>query len=157
MSVVFRTVFATLATAAAAVAVPAQLVAQRPDIRGAWSADTYLMKDGGTHPVRGLIFFDEEDWTVLFFVVPAGQDSPRRGSAEGGTYTLSGEDLVFRHQYHLSSGQAIEGLSASPLRMEVHDEASAQTEPCRVAVEGDRMTIRFPSGNAMTFQRRPGP
>ncbi len=134
------------------VATPAR--AQAPDIRGAWGADTYLMKDGTQHPVRGLIFFEERDWTVLFFVVAPDDPTPRRGSAEGGTYTLSGERLVFRHLYHLSSGKAIAGLAASPLRMEVRESADAPAEPCTVAVQDGRMTISFPSGNAMTFRRR---
>jgi hypothetical protein len=121
-------------------------------IEGAWHAETYFLKEGNQHPVEGLIFFTEKDWTVLFFVM-AGDEEPRRGSGEGGTYTLTGDRLVFTHYYHLSTGKAMEGLDEAPLRMEVHDAHSAATEPCRAAIEADRLVLHFPSGNRMSFKR----
>jgi hypothetical protein len=121
-------------------------------IEGAWHAETYYLKAGAQHRVEGLIFFTEKDWTVLFFVM-AGDEEPRRGSGEGGIYTLTGDRLVFTHYYHLSTGKAMEGLDESPLRMEVHGADSAQTEPCRVEIETDRMVLHFPSGNRMSFRR----
>lgn len=99
----------------------------------------------------GLIFFTEKDWTVLFFVTVDGE--PRRGSGEGGVYALDDNRLVFTHLYHLSAGQAVGSLSESPFRMQVKDLRSAVTEPCEVELSGDRLTIRFPSGNWMTFRR----
>jgi hypothetical protein len=125
---------------------------EKADIKGAWHTDTYFLKEGARHPVEGLIFFTEKDWVVLFFVM--GEDKePWRGSGEGGTYSLDGDQLVFTHHYHLSSGRAMRGLSESPLRMEVHGAADASTEPCRVELEPDRMTLHFPSGNRMRFRR----
>ena len=46
------------------------LVAQKEDVdvRGAWRAHTYVLDDGITHTVDGLIFFTGRDWSVLFFV-----------------------------------------------------------------------------------------
>jgi hypothetical protein len=126
--------------------------AEAVDLRGAWRPESYVMKDGARHGVDGLIFFTEKDWAVLFFVIENGE--PRRGAGEGGTYTLQGADLVFTHLYHFSSGKAVGALPESPLRMEIKDAAAATTEPCRVEVEGDRLTIRFlPSGNSMIFRR----
>jgi hypothetical protein len=37
--------------------------------------------------------------------------------------------------------------------MEVHNAADAPTEASRVEFSGDRMNIRFPSGNALIFRR----
>jgi hypothetical protein len=126
--------------------------AEKEDIQGAWHTDTYFLKEGARHQVEGLIFFTAEDWTVLFFVM--GVDGkPWRGSGEGGTYSLTGDQLVFTHNYHLSSGRMMEGLPESPLRMEVHGAADASNEPCRIELEPDRMTLHFPSGNRMSFRR----
>ena len=122
------------------------------DVQGAWRAKTYLLADGTVHTVDGLIVFTERDWTVLFFVTgPDGQ--PRRGSGEGGSYTLSGDRLVFTHLYNLSAGDEMDGLPASDLRMIVRGAAGAPEEACRVARDADHLTVFFPSGNAMTFRR----
>lgn len=121
-------------------------------IEGAWHVETYFLKEGVQHRVEGLIFFTDKDWTVLFFVM-GGDKEPRRGSGEGGTYTLTGDRLVFTHYYHLSTGKAVEGLAESPLRMEVHGSDSAAKEPCRVEIEADRMILHFPSCNRMSFRR----
>ena len=129
--------------------------AQAPDVRGAWRAEQYALKDGPVHEVAGRIFFTSTDWTVLFFVRHDGQ--LKRASAEGGTYTLSGDQLVFTHLFNYSSGQAVPGLAESPLQMVARDGAGAPTERCRVELAGDRLTIRFPSGNAMMFRRSSTP
>lgn len=134
---------------------PARGIAQSIDLRGAWKPDRYVLKDGPTHPVDGLLVFTEKDWLVLFFVT--ADDEPKRGSAEGGTYTLEGDRLELTHLYHLSTGQALPGLAESPLRMVVRRATGAPEEPCRVEIEGDRMTLHFgPSGNGMSFVRSSG-
>jgi len=122
------------------------------DLRGGWETEKYLLNGGIEHPLKGRIFFTDREWTVLFFVI--GSDSaPKRGSAEGGTYTLSGDRLVFTHRYHLSFGDAMQGLAESPKRMSVQENAGAPNEPCAVELKGEVLTIRFPSGNRMTFRR----
>lgn len=122
------------------------------DLRGAWRAESYRMKDGTTHRVDGLIFFAERDWSVLYFVLDAA-GQPRRGSGEAGGYTLDGDALVFTHRYNFVSGEAMAGLPAAPLGMTVRDTAGAPEEPCRVRLDGAVLTIAFPSGNSMTFRR----
>jgi hypothetical protein len=122
-----------------------------PDLRGAWETERYLLKGGMEHPLKGRIFFTEREWTVLFFVMSS--DDPKRGSAEGGTYTLSGDRLIFTHQYHLSFGESMPGLPASPNRISVTENAEAPNEPCTVELEGDVLTIHFPSGNRIRFRR----
>ena len=123
------------------------------DIRGAWTAETYALADGTRHTVHGRIFFTDSEWQVLFFVMEG--DDPRRGSGEGGTYTLDGDRLVFTHLFNLSAGEAVAGLPESPLRMEVrHDDGPA--EPTRIEIERDRLVIHFPSGNSMEFRRTSG-
>lgn len=127
--------------------------AQQPALLGAWQPERYLINDGGERAVTGQIFFAENDWTVLFFVLD-DDGQPTRGSGEGGTYTLHGDSLTFTHRYHLSGGEATGSLAESPLRMEIHDAADAATEPCTIDLDGERLTIYFPSGNAMTFRKR---
>ena len=125
-----------------------------PSIVGAWSAETYHLKDGPTHPVQGRIFFADADWQVLFFVMDE-DGRPRRGSAEGGGYTLAGDSLVLTHLFNLSVGDAMEGLAAAELRMVARGEEGAPEEPTRVDVSASRLVLHFPSGNRMVFRRRP--
>lgn len=128
--------------------------AGEPDVRGAWRPERYVLKNGTTHRLAGFLFFTDRDWTTLYFVMGEGQ-APQRGMGEGGTYTLTGNRLVFTHLYGLTSAaSALPGLPESQARAELHEPASAKTEPCTVEVQGDRLTIRFgPSGNAIEFRR----
>lgn len=126
---------------------------EAPDIRGSWKPETYRLKSGPVHEVTGLITFTEKDWSVLFFIVTG--EGPRRGSGEGGTYTLDGDKLTFRHLYNLSGGHAVDGFEASDLSMKVRppDADDAPAEPCTITIEEDLLTIFFPSGNQMAFRR----
>jgi len=130
----------------------AQSTASGPDVRGGWQAEMYALKTGERHPVKGMIFFTATDWSVTFFVTPDGQ-APQRAAAEGGTYTLDGTKLVLRHLYNFSNGGALPGLPASPMRMAVQNRATAPVEEVTVAVDVERLTLAFPSGNTMTFRR----
>lgn len=122
------------------------------EVRGAWHPDTYILKDGTRHAVRGSIVFTDREWSVLFLIAPDGR-TPLRGSAEAGTYRLTGNRLVFSHLYNLSGGGAVEGIPESPFEMNLHAAGEAPSEPCTVERSGSRLTIRFPSGNAMEFER----
>lgn len=124
-----------------------------PDIVGSWAAERYIMAEGREHEVQGRIFFSERDWQVLFFVVDR-EGVTRRGSGEGGTYTLEGEELVFSHLFNLSVGEEMQGLPAQELRMVSRDGADAALERTTLQVRGDVMTLFFPSGNRMAFRRR---
>jgi hypothetical protein len=124
---------------------PSASLPQGPTILGSWHPELYTLKDGTEHPVAGLIFFTESDWTVLFFEI-AKDGSPERGSGEGGTYTFEGDRLTFTHLYYLSGG-------STPLQMSVKEPGEAETEPCRVDLGADTLTIHFPSGNRMLFRR----
>ena len=119
-------------------------------IVGAWEAQTYLLSTGEEHSLAGKIFFAASDWQVVFFVLDA-DGTPRRGSAEGGTYATEGESLTFMHRFNLSIGDALPGLPADDLRMVVHE--SMTTEAARFAIDHDTLTLFFPSGNEMRFQR----
>ncbi len=136
--------------AAATEAVAAQ---ERGALEGAWTAERYWLADGAEHEVRGRIFFAERDWQVLFFVMD-GDGVAQRGSAEGGGYTLEGDRLLFTHEFNLSGGAAMEGLAAADFSMTVRDEEGAVLEPTTIELEGDVLTLHFPSGNRMTFRRR---
>ncbi len=126
------------------------------DVQGAWQAERYILADGTEHPVAGRIFFTGNDWTVLFFVLDES-GAARRGSGEGGSFTLRGDRLVFTHRYHLSAGESMPGLAASELRMVARGaDDDAPEEPCQVVRDGDRLRLNFPSGNVMTFTRSAG-
>jgi len=124
-----------------------------PDIEGAWAAERYFMADGGDHEVQGRIFFTDRDWQVLFFVIDE-QGVTRRGSGEGGTYTLDGRQLVFTHLFNLSAGEEMLGLPAAELQMVARQPADAPVEPTSIDVAGDLLTFHFPSGNRLIFRRR---
>jgi Asp-tRNA(Asn)/Glu-tRNA(Gln) amidotransferase A subunit family amidase len=121
-------------------------------LEGAWRAESYELSEGATHAVDGTIFFSASAWQVLYFVLD-GDGVARRGSAEGGTYSLDGNRLTFRHRYNLSAGEEMEGLSAGELRMQIRDAAGEAVEPCTIEVAAGRLTIHFPSGNRMSFSR----
>lgn len=143
--------------------------ARRSDgaLLGAWRPREYRLAGGEVLPVDGRIVFSGEEgasegeWMVVFFVTGAGggaEDSaaPLRGSAEGGQFFRDGETLTLTHAYHLSAGEAVGALPEAPLRMAMRsfpDAAERHREPCRFAVEGDRLTLFFPSGNSMVFFR----
>ncbi|MGI9628150.1 MAG: hypothetical protein ACR2QM_15045 [Longimicrobiales bacterium] len=123
-------------------------------VEGSWRADRYVLASGPVHPLRGHIMFAGGDWNVLFFVLgPDGE--PLRMSAEGGTYTLDGEDLVFTHLYYGARGEAMDGLPEAPFEMRALETGGAE-EAATVSVEGDALTLFFPSGNQMTFARAGG-
>jgi len=149
----FRTLLILLALTAWTPARPA-LAQSAPDLRGAWEATRYIMADGTIHAVRGHIFFEEREWTVLFFVLD-GEGHPRRGSAEGGTYRLEGTTLTFTHEYNLSVGDAMPGLPDAPLQLTVRDPGTGPEEPSVVTLAGNRLSIDFPSGNRLRFIRLP--
>ena len=124
--------------------------AQAPTIQGAWNAQVYRLATGQAHAVRGQIFFAGAEWQVLFFVME--NDEPRRGSGEGGTYTLVGDQLTFEHHYMLAMGEEMPGLPAAPLRMEAR-EGSGPSEETRIELTEERLILHFPSGNSMAFTR----
>ncbi|MCH7473958.1 MAG: hypothetical protein IIA27_04740 [Gemmatimonadetes bacterium] len=121
-------------------------------LQGAWAAENYVLQDGPTHRVTGRIFFTQTEWTVLFFVMDE-EGEPRRGSGEGGTYSLHGNDLLFSHLFNFSIGEEMPGLAAAPLQMIARDASEAVTEPSTIQISGDQLTVFFPSGNRMTFTR----
>lgn len=123
---------------------------QAAALAGAWAAHEYVLSSGDRHPVRGRIFFTDSEWQVLFFVMDG--DEPRRGSGEGGRYTFDGGTLTFEHLHHLSYGRTMSGLPASPLAITARD-GEGPFEPTGVEIDGDALTLRFPSGNSMSFTR----
>ncbi len=134
-------------------------------IVGSWRPRAYRLAAGAELPVDGRIVFlarsddgSRGEWSVTFFVT--GEDGAAvRGSAEGGAWSREGGSLLLTHQYHLSAGDAAGPLAAAPLAMAMRsaEEADANhREPCEVTVEGGLLTLFFPSGNSMTFERVEG-
>jgi len=133
----------------------APLPAGQASIRGTWKVEGYVLRDGRNPRVGGSILFTESGWAVLFFVVDENGD-PRRGSGEGGTYTVEGDRLTFSHRYNMSGGEAIEGYDASDLSLTLREPQAAVSEACTIELSADRLTIHFPSGNRMEFSRNSG-
>ena len=147
---------AQLLSVAALVLVAGALGAQEKDVRGAWKADTYVLKDGGVHHVEGLMIFSETDWTVVYFVKD-DDGQPQRGASEGGPYTLDGDKLVLTRDYLVIAGNEIGELREIPLRFDIPAVTDPVIEPCRIEFGDDRITSEFPSGNRMGFRRSSGP
>jgi hypothetical protein len=152
--------------AAAATAVSEAASPQPPDamdpIVGTWRPRAYRLAAGAELPVDGRIVFlasrddgRSGEWFVNFFVTGEGGEAVR-GSAEGGAWSRDGASLLLTHEFHLSAGAAVGPLPAAPLAMahrSAEEAAANHQEPCEVAVEGDVLTLYFPSGNSMTFAR----
>jgi hypothetical protein len=128
--------------------------ADRADLRGAWRSEVYTLKDGTRHEMPGLLMFTKTDWTTLWLITTDGK--PVRGAGEGGTYVVSADKLTLTHLFNVSGGEAVTGLPATPLRLEVNAAGTAPTEPCTFTVDGARLVIHFPSGNQITFSRSSG-
>jgi len=145
-----------LLSAVALVLVAGVVGAQENDVRGAWKADTYVLKDGAVHHVEGLMIFSETDWTVVYFVKD-DDGQPQRGAGEGGPYTLEGDKLVLTRDYLVIAGNEIGELREIPLRFDIPAVTDPVIEPCRIEFGEGRITIEFPSGNRMGFRRSSGP
>ena len=147
---------AQLLSVAALVLVASVVGAQEKDVRGAWKADHYVLKDGGVHHVEGLMIFSETDWTVVYFVKD-DDGQPQRGAGEGGPYTLDEDKLVLTRDYLVIAGNEIGELREIPLRFDIPAVTDPVIEPCLIEFDDDRITIEFPSGNRMGFRRSSGP
>ena len=130
--------------------------ADSTDIRGAWRPEEYRLHEGMVHKVTGLIFFSEKDWSVLFFIIT--ELGPQKASAEGGTYQLEGNRLVFKHLYNFSGSKEPSATKHSEQTMVVRNPSVSEipSEACTIELKNDLLTIHFPSGNLMTFRRSSG-
>ena len=112
-------------------------------VEGVWRTETYVV--GGTAtPVDGVLFFTDGRWATLYFV--PGDQGPW-GSAEAGRYRYDGGRLVFLHQL------VFQGGGGRPVHIE---QQASREENCEVAIEHDRLSIRFPSGNHLHLRRTGG-
>src|SRR5262249_47037069 len=124
------------------------------DLRGSWKSEIYTLKDGTRHVMPGLLIFTKTDWTTLWVITVDGKAV--RGAGEGGTYAVSGDKLTFNHLFNVSDRKAVRAMAGSPLRVESNSPDRAPLEPCTVALNGDQLTIHFPSGNQIGFRRSSG-
>jgi hypothetical protein len=112
----------------------------RPKVEGAWSTTSYIVKGQATD-VSGVLLLVDGRWSTLYFVGSA--DGPW-GSAEAGSYKIEGHTLAFHHRFMFQGG------GGRPLH--VTQEAS-HVEDCPITLNGDTMTIQFPSGNTLICHR----
>ncbi len=85
-------------------------------------------------------------WAADEYVLSSGDRHAVRGRI---VFTDSEWQVLF---HHLSYGRTMAGLPASPLAMTARD-GEGPFEPTGVEVDGDALTLRFPSGNSMSFTR----
>lgn len=130
--------------------------AQTGDVRGAWRADSYVLKSGEEHHVEGLMIFSESEWSVTYFVKD-DDGKPQRGAGEGGPYTLDGDELVLTRDYLVIAGNELKELAPIPLRFDIPAMKEPVVEPCTIELSDERLVIEFPSGNKMGFRRSSGP
>jgi len=138
------------------VACVTQARAREDEVRGAWKADSYVLKSGEVHHVEGLMIFSEREWSVVYFVKDA-DGKPQRGAGEGGPYTLDGNELVLTRDYLVIAGDAIGELREIPLRFDIPAVKDPVIEPCVIELGEGRLVIEFPSGNRMGFRRSSDP
>ena len=120
---------------------------------GSWRPVVYQLHQGEREPVDGILFLDDGVWSVVFFVLDESGE-PVRGSGEGGSYTVDGDQLALTHHFVLSAGQAVGKMHQDPLRMELYgDGGAAGVEMCSFTIADDRLTLFFPSQNEMIFER----
>ncbi len=67
------------------------------------------------------------------------------------TYVLA-DGTLHSVELNLSVGDAVQGLPEAPLRMIARHPEQAVPETARVTVEGDALTLLFPSGNRLYFE-----
>ena len=115
---------------------------------GAWKPKKYVLSSGESKVVDGHIFFDQDQWGVIFFILDDNGDVAN-ASAEGGTYELNGENLIFSHYYNLSDVDKGDSTELSKTLRSSND--IIPEESCRIEIEDDILVIYFPSGNAMIF------
>ena len=110
---------------------------------GAWKAVTYEV-NGVDHPMQGLFIFTQHYYSAnVRFKLGDGPMDDANGNA--GPYTHTGNHIVFKQwvQVHVRPGDATQPI----LSREGPDEASDYR------VEGDRLTLIFPSKNRYVLQR----
>ena len=122
-------------------------------LAGAWRPVVYQLHQGERETVDGILFLNDGVWSVVFFVLDEGGE-PIRGSGEGGSYTIDGDQLALTHRFVLSAGQPVGTSHQDPLRMELYgDGGAAGVEKCSYTIADDRLTLFFPSQNEMIFER----
>ncbi len=109
-------------------------------VEGVWQTETYVVGGNGI-PVDGVLFLTAGRWATLYFV--PGENGPW-GSAEAGRYRFDGQRLTLLHRL------VFQGGGGRPLQIDQHAE---REEECGVGLEGDRLTISFPSGNHLHLRR----
>src|SRR5262249_28024971 len=111
-----------------------------PEVQGAWRTASYILKGNATD-VDGVLLLVDGRWSTLYFV--NGPDGTW-GSAEAGSYEVGGDILAFHHRLMFQVGGG-RGLHIT--------QAATHVERCPISIDGDTLTIHFPSGNTLICER----
>jgi hypothetical protein len=118
-------------------------VGQDRELIGAWRAVTYEV-GGVEHPMEGLFIFTKNYYSAnVRFKLGGGPIDDANGN--GGPYTRVGDRIVFKQwvQVHVRPGDKNQPV----LSREGPDEATDYR------LDGDRLTLVFPSKNRYVLQR----
>jgi hypothetical protein len=108
-----------------------------PRLVGVWSTLTYVI-EGKEHPMDGIFIFTEKHFAANAYFRISGGDMDD-ANANAGTYATEGNKLVFQQQVqiHIRPGDAGEPLFYG----------KGVEEAATYLIEGNHLTITFPSGN----------
>lgn len=118
---------------------------------GVWRMDRYRVHSGDDYALDGLMLMTPTHFSATHFVTVS--DGPRRGCGEAGRYTVDGDTLIFHHSHFLSNGEALDGVLSPTGVMTVAAPGEEPVETCRFDLDGDALTVFFPSDNVMSFSR----
>ena len=119
------------------------LEASDPELIGVWDTHTYVVQ-GKEHSLNGLIIFTEKYFAGTGFSNFTGGELDD-SNANAGTYTTDGNKVTFQQQVqiHIRPGDEKEPIFYGK---DVPEEATYE-------IEGDTLTLNFPSGNKYLCKR----
>ena len=109
-------------------------------IEGAWRTARYIV-NGVATDIEGVLLLVDGRWATLYFV-PGGEGP--WGSGEAGAYDLNGDVLSFHHRLTFQGG------GGRPLHL---TQQATLVEACPITLDGDMLSIHFPSGNTVVCER----
>ncbi len=136
---------ASMAIAALACVIVSGQAAEANDarLRGVWKTLVYVV-GGEEHPMNGLFIFTARHFAAnAFFRMSGGAQDD--SNANAGTYRTEGDRIVFTQQVQI---HVRPGDEEQPIVY-----GKDVVEEARYEIEGDRLTVFFPSGNKYLCQR----
>jgi hypothetical protein len=126
-------------------------VASALDLRGAWTLYEYMDEGSPTPGIGGRLMLSDTNLTILYWVTDES-GKPFKSHVETGTYSMNGDEILF-----------LMDVALKVEKPEGKEESSGVTvvKPPRLLRwkadrSGSKLTLRFESGNTMSFTRATG-